>query len=618
VYLVIFGALLSVGVIVLWFLVGFNVFARPDPLQNTAPIIASGRLLALSGETGAGGTVGTIDGVLLKSGALQLNVDVDLSKGAGNIILNPTSQETDGTLACVTSDGKLIPHKALTVSANGDVTIPGDLSVGGSIISELRVADAMIDLAVGNENDNLNTGLVIETDGGKQFSGLVRGKIGDVEQKRAFVLFDSATTRPEPTDSALPTATGVLHLKDLTASGIVTGDNVAHDNKAQLREIKERLAEKATITHVNHASDSIGQLDQEMSTMRSSVQQTRNDVQTLAKETRNLASREKDVTDHTGILNILPGSVLPTEYAFERSLVDRVLARTSPAVWHGFYFTIMESIEVTGFVASSAVIQMEEGKWPPIGIWSVTGLESYIHPTAAVPVRDLTTDPTHVRAHCSMSNLFEDAVKLDRGRYLIAGLTEHPDVTTIRTHPTLTYVDKFEQNTDVSELGPTSSSIIPNPNKFTGAFSFTFRRVPNNGSIRMPPNANITPTASSRGIEGEMTWGVQDKETYIYICHATDSWRRILIPSTWSSTSVLAARLTALEKRLAALTALEIRLAVLEKKSIEHTDYDYIGGNGEGTTGQMTWSNDPDGVGYIYVCVSDNYWKRTRLDHVDM
>jgi hypothetical protein len=109
------------------------------------------------------------------------------------------------------------------------VSVPGDLQVGGAIISNVRVKDTIMDLAVHNPGDAHTTGLVVESDAGTAFSGLVRGG-GDTHE---FVLFDRSPTRPLP-HTAPPRANGALKVGALQASSSVTASNVAATNRADI------------------------------------------------------------------------------------------------------------------------------------------------------------------------------------------------------------------------------------------------------------------------------------------------------------------------------------------------------------------------------------------------
>ena len=109
------------------------------------------------------------------------------------------------------------------------MSVPGDLQVGGAIISNVRVKDTIMDLAVHNPGDAHTTGLVVESDAGTAFSGLVRGG-GDTHE---FVLFDRSPTRPLP-HTAPPRANGALKVGALQASSSVTASNVAATNRADI------------------------------------------------------------------------------------------------------------------------------------------------------------------------------------------------------------------------------------------------------------------------------------------------------------------------------------------------------------------------------------------------
>jgi hypothetical protein len=141
------------------------------------------------------------------------------------------------------ADGAVVPS-SLQVLSDGNVAVPGDLQVGGAIISNMRVNDTIVDLAVHNPGDALTAGLVVESDAGTAFSGLVRSG-GDTHE---FVLFDKAPTRPLPHTSP-PPANGVLNLGTLQASSSVTASNVAATNRADIdaRVLRSTLSAKGAL-----------------------------------------------------------------------------------------------------------------------------------------------------------------------------------------------------------------------------------------------------------------------------------------------------------------------------------------------------------------------------------
>jgi hypothetical protein len=131
---------------------------------------------------------------------------------------------TSGQICAADSSGLVLGNSAcdpgITIQDDGtviiaeDATCQKDLTILGTLVSDLRVADAVIETAVGQVGDLLTTGYFshANTEATESYSGLLRDRT-----TKEFHLFTDETTKPLPS-AAAPAANALLKVGDLDIS----------------------------------------------------------------------------------------------------------------------------------------------------------------------------------------------------------------------------------------------------------------------------------------------------------------------------------------------------------------------------------------------------------------
>lgn len=206
--------IIAVALVVLWFLVGFDVFGKSSSSGTgsgaDAAVFARADITSLS--------VHSLEG----QSPIEVKDDLDMLGESGvtnasHLGLNLEPALTAETAAALDTQGNLKPNTALTFGSNDSVNIGGDLTVGGTIHDNLRVRDEIIELAVGSADRYPQSGVVVESNSATRFSGFIYGANTVEGSGGMFTMIADDATKPTPSGTP-PAPSGRFRAGHLGAS----------------------------------------------------------------------------------------------------------------------------------------------------------------------------------------------------------------------------------------------------------------------------------------------------------------------------------------------------------------------------------------------------------------